>query len=104
MSIQQTIETKITQALSPEHLEVVNESFMHNVPPDSESHFKVVVVSPEFEGKRLVQRHRMINQLLADELKNDIHALAIHTFTSQEWAEKQQQAKDSPECLGGSKS
>jgi len=97
------IELKITQALSPTHLEVINESDQHNVPPGSESHFKVVVVSHQFEGKRLVQRHQIINSLLANELKETIHALAIHTFTPKEWEKRSKQAEQSPECLGGSK-
>ena len=68
MSIQQTIEGKLSAALSPEHLEVLNESHMHNVPPGSESHFKVTVVTAQFEGQRLVARHRTVNELLAEAL------------------------------------
>ncbi|GAK85288.1 cell division protein BolA [Vibrio ponticus] len=48
--IEETIQTKLHQQLSPTHLEVINESYMHNVPPGSESHFKVIVVSEQFEG------------------------------------------------------
>ncbi|GAB6259808.1 transcriptional regulator BolA [Photobacterium sp. R1] len=100
--IQERIEQKLQQSLSPTHLEVVNESYMHNVPAGAESHFKVVVVCHEFEGQRLIGRHRMINTILADELANHIHALAIHTYTPDEW-QTQQAAPDSPACLGGSK-
>ena len=103
MSIQSTIETKIKQSLAPVHLEVLNESSQHNVPAGSESHFKVTVVSDEFDGKMLVARHRIINKLLADELAGAIHALAMHTFTPAEWTEKNQQAPQSPPCLGGAK-
>ena len=53
MSVQQRIETKIRTALAPSHLEVINESHKHSVPPGSESHFKLVIVSPTFEGKPL---------------------------------------------------
>ncbi|RMG54596.1 MAG: transcriptional regulator BolA [Gammaproteobacteria bacterium] len=102
MSMQQNIENKLREGLAPDHLEVVNESHMHNVPPGSESHFKVTVVSDRFEGERLVGRHRMVNAILADELAGRIHALALHTYTPQEWAERQQ-APQSPPCLGGSK-
>ncbi|AEE21483.1 MAG: transcriptional regulator BolA [Paraglaciecola chathamensis] len=102
MTVQQTIENKLSTGFAPIHLEVVNESFMHNVPDGSESHFKVVIVSDEFAGKRLIGRHRAVNQVLADELANDIHALAIHTYTEQEWHTLQQQAPDSPNCMGGS--
>ncbi|WP_120510209.1 transcriptional regulator BolA [Photobacterium salinisoli] len=100
--IQERIEQKLQAALSPTHLEVRNESYMHNVPEGAESHFKVVVVSNEFEGQRLIGRHRAINTVLADELANHIHALAIHTYTPDEW-QAQQSAPASPACLGGSK-
>ncbi|HED34456.1 MAG TPA: BolA/IbaG family iron-sulfur metabolism protein [Gammaproteobacteria bacterium] len=102
MSVEDDIIKKLQALLAPSHLEVVNESHMHNVPPGSESHFKVVVVSSEFNGKMLVARHRMINGALAEELDGPIHALALHTMTTDEWAEKGQ-APESPPCLGGSK-
>lgn len=102
MSLEDEITEKIRQNLHPSHLEVTNESHMHNVPPGSESHFKVVVVADAFEGKMLVARHRLLNQLLADELAGPIHALALHTMTPGEWAEKGA-APASPPCMGGSK-
>ncbi len=103
MKVQLAIEEKITDSLSPIHLEVVNESNNHNVPPGSESHFKVTVVSDEFTGKMLIARHRVINQILADELSGDIHALSMHTYTPEEWGEKNEQTRQSPPCLGGAK-
>lgn len=103
MTIQTDIETKITQAFQPEHLEVLNESHMHNVPPDSESHFKVTVVTAEFDGKMLVARHRMLNKLLQQELDGPVHALSLNTLTPAEWQEKNGEVRKSPPCLGGSK-
>lgn len=103
MQVQNNIESKLKQLFTPKYLEVLNESDNHNVPPGSESHFKITVVSDEFEGKMLVARHRMINKLLAEELAGSVHALAMHTFTSSEWAEKNEQTRKSPPCLGGSK-
>lgn len=102
MTIQSIIEQKLEQTFKPEFLEVVNESYMHNVPEGSESHFKVTVVSTEFDGQRLIGRHRMINKTLAEELQS-IHALAIHTLTPNEYFEKAGEVANSPECLGGSK-
>lgn len=104
--IQTTIEAKLTCALSAQYLEVINESGQHNVPPGSESHFKVVAAAECFEGKRAVARHQMIYRVLAQELEGGmqgggIHALALHLYTPSEWAE-QQQAPASPKCLGGS--
>jgi BolA family transcriptional regulator, general stress-responsive regulator len=103
MTTKNIIEDKLNQQFSPNFLSVDNESHMHNVPAGSESHFKVVVVSDEFNDKRLVQRHRLINQCLAEELKNGIHALAIHTFTDKEWTDKQDKEMQSPQCAGGGK-
>lgn len=103
MSVESDITEKLTNTLHPQHLEVINESHMHNVPPGSESHFKVILVSDEFEGKMPVARHRMINQALADELAGPIHALALHTLTPAEWTEKGGEAPQSPPCMGGGK-
>lgn len=103
MTIQADIEHKIQDGLHPEFLEVANESHMHNVPPGSESHFKVTVVSTEFNGKMLVARHRMLNQLLKDELAGPVHALSLNTLTPAEWQEKNGEIRKSPPCLGGSK-
>ena len=102
-NIQQTITTKIRDALEPEHLEVINESGKHNVPPDSESHFKVTVVSGKFETCTLIERHRTINGLLADELAHKIHALALHTLTPEEWKKRNGQVTATPNCRGGGK-
>lgn len=102
MKIQQKITDKLEQQFSPSYLQVINESSNHNVPAGSESHFKVVIATQEFQGKRLLQRHRAINACLSEELANDIHALALHTYTPEEWQETQQ-APSSPDCLGGSK-
>ncbi len=99
--IQEVIESKLRDNFQPEFLDVSNESYMHNVALESESHFKVVIVTNHFEGQRLLMRHRQVNQVLADELRNHIHALAIHTYTPQEWDDLQKQAPDSPMCLGG---
>ncbi len=101
--IQDKIEQKLADAIDLQHLEVVNESRNHNVPTGSESHFKVVLVSEAFQGISLVARHRQVNRVLSHELANDIHALAIHTYTEGEWRKKNGEAPMSPPCLGGSR-
>ena len=101
--LQEVIETKLHEAFEPEYLKVVNESYMHNVPSGSESHFKVIVVSDKFDGLRLIGRHREVNKVLADELANHIHALSMHTYTQAEWKAQNESAPDSPMCMGGSK-
>lgn len=101
MSIQQAIEQKLADRFDPAHLEVVNESGGHNVPPGSESHFKVVMVAEAFAGQRLLARHRLVNAALADELAGPVHALALHTYTRDEWQARFGAAPLSPPCLGG---
>ena len=100
--IQTTIDAKLRRALNPEYLEVVNESDKHNVPPGSESHFKVTVVARGFESKALLERHREVNQVLADELDGAVHALSLSTLTPDEWRARKEAAHETPPCLGGS--
>lgn len=100
--VESQIQTKLSAAFAPIHLEVTNESHKHNVPPGSESHFKVVLVSAEFVGKRQVQRHQAIYATLAEELAGGVHALALHTYSPEEWL-ADQAVPESPQCLGGSK-
>lgn len=103
MSIASTIHDKLVEHLSPVALQVVNESRMHAVPKDSETHFKVIVVSQAFEGQPLVKRHRMVNAILADELRGGVHALAIHAYTPDQWTAHGGDTPKSPPCLGGGK-
>lgn len=97
MSVAQSINDKLNAALQPTHVEVVNESHKHRTPRDSETHFKVVVVSSAFEGKRLIARHRAINEALETEFANGLHALSIYTYTPEEWADLSA-VPDSPKC------
>lgn len=98
MSMQEQI-LQALAALEPQHLDVVNESHMHS--RGEESHFKAVVVSPQFAGLSAVRRHQKVYATLG-ELMGRFHALALHTYTPEEWA-AQGMAPDSPTCLGGSK-
>ncbi|XP_076868696.1 bolA-like protein 1 [Brachyhypopomus gauderio] len=100
--VEASIRTKLSQALHPDHLEVLNESHMHAVPPGSESHFRVLVVSARFEGLSLLQRHRLVNEALREELSSRVHALAIQAKTPEQWRCDPSLA-ESPQCLGGSK-
>lgn len=102
MNIQATITRKLEEHFAPVHLEVVNESHMHNVPQGSESHFKVVLASAAFDGLRQVQRHQQVYKTLSDEMSGKIHALALHTYSPEEW-QATGLAPASPPCLGGSK-
>ncbi|MCB1789043.1 MAG: BolA/IbaG family iron-sulfur metabolism protein [Gammaproteobacteria bacterium] len=103
MTMQHQIEQHLRDAFSPLHLEVQNESHMHDVPEGSESHFRVVLVTEQFDGRPLIQRHRAVNAALSSELAGGIHALALHTMTPEEWFAKGGAAPQSPPCLGGGK-
>ncbi|KAJ0394066.1 hypothetical protein P43SY_002167 [Pythium insidiosum] len=100
--IAQRIRAKLADAFRPLHLDVLNESYMHNVPKGAETHFKVVVVTEAFDGKPLLQRHRMVNDVLAEELASGVHALSIQSKTPAQW-EKSSAVQPSPNCMGGMK-
>jgi BolA protein len=102
MSIQTIIEQKLTSEYKIEFLQVENESHMHNVAPGSESHFKVTIVSDSFRDQMLIKRHRMVNKTLQQEMQQ-IHALALHTLTPDEWQTRAGSVADSPKCRGGGK-
>ena len=101
MSACSQIENKLTKELDPIHLEVIDESYMHNVEPGKESHVRIVVVSAKFEDLNLVKRHQLIYKEINEELEGPIHAISLHTFTGSEWKAKNETAQDSPDCLGG---
>lgn len=100
--MQVLIEEKIREAFAPENLHILNESYMHNVPKNSETHFKVMMISDVFKGKTLVQRHRLVNSVLKEELKSGVHALSINAMTIEEGIEGGD-SFPSPTCLGGMK-
>lgn len=81
MNIKETITNKLREAFSPESLGVTDESHLHQGHaghrPGGETHFRIYIVSPSFKGKTRIERHRMINAVLATELAGSVHALAI---------------------------
>ncbi len=86
--MEQAIRTKIESGLAPEHLEVINESHLHaghqGSPGTGNSHFRLKIVAEAFAGKSRLERHRMVNELLADELAGELHALAIRAAAPDE--------------------
>ncbi len=88
MSVATTIRRRLEQALRPTRLDIVDESHLHAGHSEQaragESHFRVLVVSPEFAGKSRLARHRLVNELLADQLATKVHALAIHAYAPDE--------------------
>ncbi|MEL0636821.1 MULTISPECIES: BolA/IbaG family iron-sulfur metabolism protein [Marinomonas] len=100
MKIQNEIEEVIRASFDCSFLSLENESYMHNVPEGSESHFKLVLASDAFLGKRPVQRHQLVYGALKEQMMK-IHALALHLYTIEEWAERTNTAPLSPKCHGG---
>jgi BolA protein len=82
MRTQDLITEKLTKAFATESLSVVDESHLHaghaGARPGGETHYRVYIVSDAFRGKSRIERHRMINAALTDELAGGVHALAIH--------------------------
>ncbi|MGC1357272.1 MAG: BolA family protein [Xanthobacteraceae bacterium] len=82
MRTQDVITEKLQQAFAPESLRVEDESHRHEGHaghrPGGETHFRLYIVSEAFRGKGRLERHRMINATLAQELAGSVHALAIH--------------------------
>ncbi|MGB2130027.1 MAG: BolA family protein [Marinobacterium sp.] len=101
MSVAQKIEDLVRDGLQVDHFQLENESHMHSGPA-TESHYKLVLVSPDFTGKRPVPRHQMVYGLVAELLQDPIHALALHLHTPDEWELIGGDVPLSPTCMGGS--
>ena len=84
MSAEQSMREKLMLGLNPTRLDIINESELHaghrSSPGTGESHYRILVVSEAFAGRSRVERHRLVNELLADELAGRIHALALKTY------------------------
>lgn len=102
MDVAEQIESKVAAAFEPLHLELLNESHMHSGPA-TDSHFKLVVVSSQFDSLNAVKRHQAVYRLLQEELSGSVHALALHLYSPGEWQEMASDAPVSPQCRGGSK-
>jgi len=84
MATREIITKKLRDAFAPESLQVVDESLFHEGhvgrQPGGQTHIRIHIVSAAFKGKSRVERHRMINSVLAAELSSGVHALAIHAY------------------------
>ncbi|MAH74178.1 MAG: hypothetical protein CBC09_09515 [Cellvibrionales bacterium TMED49] len=101
VSVEQSILNALT-ILKPRYVDLRNESSMHSVPDLSETHFKLTIVSDDFEGKRHVERHQLVYGLLSDQLSGPVHALSMTTFTLDEWTRNNRDIAKSPRCISGS--
>ena len=102
MNRQQKIESMVNAELDVAFIELVNESHNHSVPENSETHFKLILVSDDFKGKSKVARHQKVYGAVGTLMQEGLHALALHTYTSEEWEQTQQKTPASPNCMGGS--
>jgi BolA protein len=100
MTMEQRIINRLTEDLSPEFVEVDNESHLHSSGKGGNSHFKVTVVTDAFVGLGLVARHRKVQQLLTPLTDGIVHALGIHTYTPDEWQDRGYEIPESPTCAG----
>ena len=72
------LQSYITQHLSCDFIEVRG---------DDGTHFEATIVSPAFEGKRMVQQHQLVYSALGDRMRAEIHALSMQTYTPTQWTE-----------------
>ena len=98
MKIQTLLESKLQEGLQPILLKVINESPNHNVPEESESHFRVLIVSDKFSGLSLIKRHQMVHNLIAEQIKEKIHAFSQQALTPKEFEERGGVLPSSPPC------
>jgi BolA protein len=90
MSVKETLHAKLTEALKPTRLSITDESHLHaghaGARAEGETHFRVEIVSAAFAGQPRVQRQRMVYQIVAEELRTRVHALALSTRSPEEAA------------------
>jgi BolA protein len=97
--IEKAIQEKLESQLAPVFLQIQNESENHSRPASAESHFRVIVVSEQFENLNRLQRQQKVFSILDFEMKNQIHALSQFTFTPKEWDLKKHEFDiRSPDC------
>ena len=86
--VAKSIERKLMEALTPTHLDVIDESHKHaghvGARPEGETHFRVEIASAAFEGRSRVDRQRLVYGILAAELEGPVHALSLRTTTPDE--------------------
>jgi len=98
MKVQKQLEDSLNKAFQPLFLEVLNESPQHNVPENSESHFRVLIVSDKFSKLSLIKRHQMVYQAVQEQIKEKIHAFSQQTLTPEEFKARGGILNSSPPC------
>ncbi len=83
------LEEKLRRELAASHVEVIDDSHLHAGHAgarDGKGHFRAIIVSDRFEGLRPVAAQRLVFQVLAEEMRETIHALSLKTYTPEAWA------------------
>lgn len=99
MTVATTIEQRVRESFTVEFFDLLNESHQH-AGPATDSHFKLTIISQEFDGERLVKRHQRVYGLMQDLMQGPVHALSLHLFTPAEWQAKEKEVAESPNCRG----
>lgn len=103
-AVHSLLSARITETLAPLHLELEDESYKHSAGPDAGTHWRCVVVSAAFEGKRSVARHRSVYAALGDAMERGVHAFSVVPLTPAEFAAQGGTVDHTtPACMGGGK-
>lgn len=97
MTIEEQLHNKISSAISPIHLEIINESHLHSVPPKAKTHFKLIIVSEKFNSLSTIEKHQLVRNILKDEFKL-VHALSFVLLTPIEFENIPKEQFASPPC------
>jgi BolA protein len=103
MDREKKIQSMVNSEFDVAYLDLINESHMHSVPENSETHFKLTLVSCDFDNMSKVARHQKVYGAVGALMQEGLHALALHTYTPDEWENTKQSSPQSPNCMGGSK-
>lgn len=99
MLIAEKIKTNLTNNLKPVFLNIKNESSLHHGSHGTETHFRIEIVSEAFQGKKMIERHQSVQNILKNELVL-VKAFSLYTFTVEEWEVQKMKLSKSPACRG----
>lgn len=103
MSRKERIEQQLLSEFNPLFLLVEDESKNHHVPENAQTHFKIIMATPQFTDLSRIHRHRLINKLLKEELDTGMHALSMYLYSPTEWETQDKSHLNSPSCRDGYK-
>ncbi|MBE8182145.1 MAG: BolA family transcriptional regulator [Candidatus Portiera sp.] len=101
VAVAQSIQDALVNELQPQHIQLINDSGKHSSGinnPAAETHFTLILVADKFTGLSMVERHRLIYKLLAEQMAQGVHALSLQLHTQAEWGDKKKAIITSPAC------